>query len=413
MATSFTDTTPGKGAQAFLDTDPPHWAARGLAYLIILVFAAAAVASVVIELPETVTAQFTLMPERGADPIKAPRGGIVAEVTIKESQTVSKGDVIAIIRSEAAGDQSADLQSFETQQTGAEGSLVNAKQKFEEQRRADESQITKLEERAAHQGQMIDLKKNQVSMARSIADNYDKLLKQGLTSTNEQTRRQLEINQLTLEFGQLEGEQRETRATIERLRNDTRVRESESRELERSLKEAVARNNIRVNALRYRVAGNKGSIVRVTAPYAGTVLRLHVQGAGAVVREGEVLCELAGAGERLLAELIVPESGVGRLELGQGVKLLYDAFPYQRYGVKGGSLRWIAPTSNSASFRAVVEIDDESIAVNGQPRALLPGMTGKSEVVVGKRSLISFAFEPIRQLKESLSEAPKKQTASL
>lgn len=411
MATNITDAT-GKTAHAFLDTDPPHWAARGLAYLIICVFVAVVVASIEIKLPETVTAQFTLMPQRGADPIKAPRNGTIAEVNVKESQVVNRGDVIAIIRSDTAGDQSADLQSFETQQTGAEGSLINAKQKLKEQRRADESQITKLEERVAHQGQTIELKKNQVSMARSIADNYEKLLKQGLTSTNEQTRRQLEINQMTIELEQLEGEQRETRASIERLRNDMRIRESESREHERSLKEEVTKNNIRVNALRDRVAGDRGSIVRVIAPYAGTVLRLHVQGSGALVHEGEVLCELAGASEKLQADLAVPESGVGRLELGQGVKLLYDAFPYQRYGVKGGSLRWIAPTSNSDSFRAVVEIDDESITVNGRPRRLLPGMTGKSEVVVGRRSLISFAFEPIRQLKESLSEAPKKQTAS-
>ena len=69
------------------------------------------------------------------------------------------------------------------------------------------------------------------------------------------------------------------------------------------------------------------------------MLRLAVQRAGAVVREGETLCELACAGERLQAQLALPPSGVGQIKPGQPVKLLYDTFPYQRYGVRQGTVR--------------------------------------------------------------------------
>jgi hypothetical protein len=33
-------------------------------------------------------------------------------------------------------------------------------------------------------------------------------------------------------------------------------------------------------------------------------------------------------------------------------------------------------------------------------------MGGRAEVVVGRRALITYAFEPIRQLRESLADAP-------
>ena len=65
---------------SFLDLTPPHWAARGLAWALLAVFALGSIASVVISMPEKVTAQFTLTPVRGADPVKAIRGGVVIEL---------------------------------------------------------------------------------------------------------------------------------------------------------------------------------------------------------------------------------------------------------------------------------------------------------------------------------------------
>jgi hypothetical protein len=36
----------------------------------------------------------------------------------------------------------------------------------------------------------------------------------------------------------------------------------------------------------------------------------------------------------------------------------------------------------------------------------MAGMGGQSEVVVGRRSLPEYAFEPLRRLKESMAEPP-------
>ena len=87
--------------------------------------------------------------------------------------------------------------------------------------------------------------------------------------------------------------------------------------------------------------------------------------------------------------------------------------PYQRYGVKGGKLAWLSPAKAASSesdaaqsFKARVELNDKEITVKGQPRAFAAGMSGTAEIVVGKRTLISYVFEPIRQLRENLADAP-------
>jgi hypothetical protein len=119
-----------------------------------------------------------------------------------------------------------------------------------------------------------------------------------------------------------------------------------------------------------------------------------------------------GAGSSLHAEISVTQSAVARLKPGQAVKLLYDAFPYQRYGVRYGTLRWISPAASVVegrpAFLALADVQDQSVSIQGEPWALRPGMGGTAKVVVGRRPLWSYALDPIRQLRENFAAPPAK-----
>ena len=108
---------------------------------------------------------------------------------------------------------------------------------------------------------------------------------------------------------------------------------------------------MRVESMRAQSMGPGGDLV-VTAPCAGTVLRIMVSAAGAVVQAGDALGEVACAGERLQIELALGQQAVARVREGQGAKLLYDAFPYQRFGVKFGRVRWVGPATALPSANA-------------------------------------------------------------
>jgi membrane fusion protein len=461
---------------AFLDVQPPHWAARGLAYVLLLVFAAAAVASVVITLPETISGPFALVPVRGTDPVRAPRSGVLSAVRVSEGQAVAKGDPAFAIRSAAIGDRSAELRSLDAQLAGGDEGHANARSKYESQRRADDEEGRRLTRRTAYLSQKLDeqravrdvreakfradlgiqeneieialkeieFKRKQHALARELADRLEQFHKEGAISWLEFNSRQLEatklavelqqlertletarlrVNQLKAEYetqaidwkltvAELESEGREVRTALEKLRHAAAGRDAEYRELERRLAEDSAKARIRAAALRDELGQSRGSELAIPAPCSGTVLRLMVKGPEAVVQDGEVLGELACSGEQLQAEVSLPQSGIGQIKPGQVVKLLYDAFPYQRYGVKYGRVRWVSPAGvaarDRAVFRVLADIGDGAIMVKGQARPLMPGMTGRADIVVGRRSLLSFAFEPVRQLKESLADGPKK-----
>ena len=150
----------------------------------------------------------------------------------------------------------------------------------------------------------------------------------------------------------------------------------------------------------------------VLAPCSGSLLRQQVKALEAFVEEGDLPYELTCPGARLQAVLTVPQSESARVRPGRGVKLLYDAFPYGRYGIRYGTVRWVSPASvdaeNNPGFHAFADIEDEAIMVDGEPLPVRAGMRGTAKIVIGRRSLMSYAFEPLRQLKESFAEPPQR-----
>ena len=401
----------------FLDNAPPHWAARGLSTLIIALFVVAFFAAVVVTVPETVTGTFVLVPERGADPVRTPREGTVADVLVSEGQTVANGATLFVIRSQSVGDRMADMRDMEMQTTGLPVRLANAKAEYESQRRADALESARLTTRAASLDRIATLKRKQLVVTRDMAERSKRGQQSGAIGGWEADRLGLEADQLAADVETVSAELDEARAALARLRQDAATREVQHRELLRSLTQQAEVARVRLDAMRRQPTGVAGDLV-VTAPCAGSLLRLMVSSVGAVVQAGDALGEIACAGERLQVEMMLGQKDVSRVRVGQGAKLLYDAFPYQRFGARQGRVRWVGPatagrtvtsaTTPDASgvFRALIDAGDSTIAVRGEQRPLLVGMRGQARVVTGRRTLVSYAFEPIRALRENFSGSP-------
>jgi hemolysin D len=464
---------------AFLDVTPPHWAARGVAYVLIGLFVAAVIISVVVRIPETVSSRFVLVPVQGTDPVRASHQGTVVQARVTDGQLVPEGHVMFVIRSSAVAGDAAELQTLETQLAGGTEALANARKRYESQRSADEEEARRLAGRDAYVTQKIDtqralrtmretkyqtslqmverevegaqteveFKKTQLALAQDVAERLKSGYEGGFLSwveyirpqievkktaaDLEQLQRQLELARLRVDqlkterqtqeaewrstMEQLDTEQKDVRGAVEKLRYEMAARRSEMREVERRLREDTEKATIRSGALKGELVHTRGNELSVVAPCGGIVLRLAVKAPGAVVHDGDVMGEVACTGDRLQAELTVPQIGVGRIKPGQGVKLMYDAFPYERYGVRHGTVRWVSPAAianrdaggkDQVAFRALAEVVDETIRVDGQPRPLAAGMGGRADVVIGRRTVLSYAFEPIRRLKENLADAP-------
>ena len=395
----------------FTPSDPPHWVARGLAYVLIALSAVMALAAAVVNVPETVSGRFVLVPERGLDPLRAPRKGIADTVRVTEGQRVATGDTLFVIRSEPAGDRYSQLRMLQEQLRTADERAANNRRQYESQQLSDQEDERTLRDRAGSLGRSLDIKRRQLALSESLAAGLRTGLATKAVSPMEYSQPQLAAEQQAVDIEQTEGQRQETQLAIDKLHHDMETRRIAYVEQQRALAQEVANARIQLAPLLQELGSTTtGSRFAVVAPCAGTVLRLRVRAAEAVVAEGDALGEIACAGERLRAELTVPQSGLSLVRPGQGAKLRYDAFPYQRFGVRFGIVRWVGPgtvdPSDSGAFRALVDLDGATFDVQGQPRPLLVGMGGIADIVVGRRTLVSYAFEPIRQLRENMAGAP-------
>jgi membrane fusion protein len=264
--------------------------------------------------------------------------------------------------------------------------------------------MARLTERATYLERVAKLKQEQLTLTEEQAERTNRLKEEGLVSKDLQADARIRRAQALVDLEQLEAELRETRIAVQKQRLAQQAQAASFQEEERQLLDKLAEAQIQ------REAKGAGRSARrracFIAPRARRAVRLAVRAAGTVVREGDTLAEIACDAERLQVELTLPQEALSRIQPGQRVKLLYDAFPYQHYGVKEALVRWTSPAAASGAggleFRAFAELEERSIKVAGIDRPLLPGMKGKARILVGRRSVISYVFGPLRQLEEAV-----------
>jgi membrane fusion protein len=392
-----------------MQDSPPLWAARALSTVLLALFVVAIVALFVVRVPETVIASFILTPVRDADPIKALHPGIVSQVNVVEAQVVREHDLLFVVASELVGDRMSERRTVDARLAGGNNRQANEKVKYENQQRADEQERQRLEQRLVALQRQADVKQRELSLTEDISSRRTREFDQGVLSAVDANRAKLEVEKLAGELEVIRAAMVDARNAMARITFEMASRTAAYAETERAIGEELTTYKARKGVLdqdRLR----DGNTLSVESPCAGTVVTLHVRNPGTVVDEGDPLAQLVCTGQPLQAELQLPERGLALVHIGQPVKLLYDAFPYERYGVQYGTLTWLSPASSAGprgpAFRAFAELGADTVGVQGTPRSVLPGMTGRAAVVVGQRTLVSYALEPLRQMRESLSAGP-------
>ena len=144
----------------------------------------------------------------------------------------------------------------------------------------------------------------------------------------------------------------------------------------------------------------------ILASEAGIVTKVLVNTNRQVISKGQSLAMIAPETSPMVAELTILNKDVGLMKPGQVVRLKYDAFAFQDYGIKRGILTKISPDAVSDEvmgpvFRGIVELEDTTIWVKGDLRPVKFGMKGIAEVVTDRQSVLRLLLGPLRKLYES------------
>jgi multidrug resistance efflux pump len=375
-----------------LPVEPPPLIVSGTAWLLALMFVVALIAAIVVQVPETVRCQFVLAPRHGADPIQAPYSAVVSAVRVAEAQEVPAGAELFVLRSDEVRAKHTQLQTLTQDLRTQEDTIVKMEAAHVAQRTIKSEEIAQLERE-------LEFRKTHTATSRDLVERLDRLARTGGVSHLELTRAQLDLAESEKDL-HVAGRSLEA-LKLERTKLDTERARRRTEEVA-----DVQKLRLQIDALQRDLLGTRKDLLSVRAPYDAVVISLAQRNAGSVVQAGAELCQLAPIDAIPYARLVVRESGLARLAIGQRVRLFFDAFPYQRYGTVTGELKWISAAAVASDrgrqFTAAASIDRPFIRVKSEERPLRAGMQGEARIAVGSRALIEHAFEPIRQVRENL-----------
>lgn len=371
--------------------EPPPWFPRAVAWLLILLFAVVLVAAIVVRVPETVQSRFVLLPEGGVGPVQAPRNAVVESVLVREGQRVRRGDRLFVLRVDQVREWRADTEARQQALRSVGANARKLDEAHADALRIKDAEIDQARREVAFRGQHLAIMRDLVQRAETLA-------RSGLISDIElashrlrlsESEKDLEVARKTLSEKTLE------RGALETERARQRIAETA----------AADELSMRIASMKEPLASSTADLLEVRAPYDAVCLRL-MQTAGRVVAAGDELCQLSPTTRRLQAKLQLPESGLPRLATRQRIRFLFDAFPYQRYGAVNGVVDWISPAavarSEGAGFVALASLEKNEIRAGGSAYPLEPGMQGQARITVGRRALIEYLIEPLRQVRENL-----------
>ena len=378
-----------------LPQEPPPWIIRSTAWLLISAFVFAFLIAIVMRLPETVDCRFVLIPATGADPIQAPRQAIISRVVVEEGQVVKGGDELFVLRSDEIG-------GWDTQFLTLNEDLRTKQESLKRNESAYTAQLGIKSAEIEQAKSEVGFRENHAKTSRELVTRMDKLAKQGGES-------EVDLIKLKLDLAGSEKDLSVAQRTLQQVILDRERMQTEHARQRGEEQAEVEKLKMRIAALKKDLENAQQNLLMVRSPYEGVVISMDQRTVGSFVQQGQVLCQLAPKGSKPRARMTLTEAGLPRLAVAQRVRYFFEAFPYQRYGTVTGKVDWISPsavtTTEGSRFVALGSLDRyEMSSQTGHPLPVRVGMKGDAHIIVGGRTLIEYAFEPIRQLRENMKQ---------
>ncbi len=352
----------------------------------------------------------------GAALVRMPDSGVVADIMVKEGDAVVAGTPLARLTIDRSGVNDASGNEAVLRELGKRDGLLD-EEKIQA-RGLGRQQVDQLRKRASDLQNEIRAIDSEIGMQterfesqRVIANKWKDLQGQQFVSDirvrQEQDKAKEEEIKVQNLRRQRAGLQKDLAAALSEIpsvemRNRTALEQISRQKSEVS--QSIAEQAVK------REQGVKRDMV-LLAPIDGTITNI-TPAKGQTVGADTPLATLLPKDSALHAELLVSTRAIGFVHPGQSVLLRYEAFPYERFGQYSGNVENVGKTIwtqgesvgplavREPVYRIVVKLERQDITSNGEAFPLRAGMVVSADLLMEKRSLLEWLFQPVLQLRE-------------
>lgn len=325
----------------------PRWL-QFFAGLMVAIGGGLLITGYLVRIDEVVTATGQLQAKTGKAEVKTPAGGKVAEVLVRNGDSVRRGQLLVRFDTTIAREQLASSQQL----------IALERQGLARQLASLQSQASSIDQRLITQ--------------RRITGEYSRLATSGGIGQLDALKQQDALFDLESKRKVLDQQQQQTQ-----IESEKKIRELRTR----------------IEQLQVQL-----SYQNVLAPTSGVAFEVKARPAG-VIQAGETMLTIIPT-TGLSAEVFVPNKDIGFIKVGQAAKVRVDAFPSTRYGELKGSVALVGadalpPDATNQNYRYPVRINLEKpwLETGGIRIPLRSGMAISSNLRIREKRLITLVSD--------------------
>lgn len=355
----------------------------------------------------------------GSAEVRMPDAGTLSEVLVKEGDVVVAGTTLARLTFDRSGTNDAIGTETVLREMNQRRAMLN--DKLDQTRRLAQQEVEQLTRRIASlqdEVRQVDgesaLQTQRLGQSRQLLDKWLTVQKEGYANEYYLLKYQSDVKDQEIKVQTLQRQrasiskdlsaaQADLPSTIIRGKAQVEAVSQQQSELRQAIAEQEARHDQDVRR-----------VMVVKAPIDGTVTNI-LPAPGQSVAADSRFATLLPTNSPLRAELLVPTRAIGFVKPGQRVLLRYEAFPYERFGQYAGKVEnvgkdvWtqgatVGPLSvHEPVYRITVDLERQDISANAQSFPLRAGMVVSADLLLEKRSLLEWLFQPVIQLRRRMS----------
>lgn len=351
-----------------------------------------------------------LVPEGGAIRVQAPVSAVVSERLVREGQSVRKGDLLFVLADERRyvdrktsiriADRRAD--SLAERRLSLMKLRDSTAQLESQVGRANRFQYDSVVDELLRNQQEIDLQTRRLEASERALTKHRSLAAENFIS-------EIALQEKDDQAAALRAQLLALQRSRDQLQRTASALKSEFEQLPLRTTSQLAEIDRDIASLSQEMTDVKSrDAFAVTAPVDGVVTAVNAEPGQTVT--SQVMAVIVPSHVPMVAHLYAPSKAVGFVQVGQSVRLRYQPYPFQRFGMPLGTVVEVStsplspediallpsqPTRESL-YRVVVRLDKSTIQAQGRELALLPGTVLEADIEQAEQRLIDWVISPLK-----------------
>ncbi|MGH1452021.1 MAG: HlyD family efflux transporter periplasmic adaptor subunit [Paracoccaceae bacterium] len=329
-------------------------------------------------------------------------GGILAELLVKEGDTVQKGDVLARLYGtqfqSSVDDLRDQIAAYDIRRLRLEAELAGMMDFTVPADLAARTPEMVASERALLQARQTDYVARREGAQRVLDQAWkerallEDLLEKKVVALIEVTR------------------SRKTHADAKNRMDEivTQAELDRAKEYSDTLKELAT--------LRQNLKSSQDQLNRtiLVSPMRGIVNKLGVTTIGGVIRPGEEIAQIIPLDEELFVEARIKPEDIANLRHGQEATIKLSAYDYTIFGSLKGRVDFISADTfkderardpdASAHYKVTLRVDMDNLTERQAQLAIRPGMQSTVELHTGEKTVLQYLLKPLYKSREAFRE---------